>query len=55
MNIFLLNTTDGTMSDEEGNFFFVSSEKGKAVLTASIVGYEKFQQEIELGDKKIRN
>ena len=53
VNIFLLNTTDGTMSDEEGNFFFVSSLKGKAVLTASIVGYEKFQQEIELSDKKI--
>lgn len=52
-NIFLLNTTDGTMSDEEGNFFFTSALKGKAVLTASIVGYEKFQQEMELTDKKI--
>ena len=29
VNVFLLNTTDGAMSDDEGNFSFVSLEKGK--------------------------
>lgn len=53
VNVFLLNTTDGAMSDDEGNFTFVTSEKGKATLTASIVGYEKFQQEIDLIGKQI--
>jgi hypothetical protein len=53
VNVFLLNTTDGAMSDEEGNFSFVTSEKGKVILTASIVGYEKYQQEIDLTGEKI--
>ena len=53
VNVFLLNTTDGTMSDEDGNFYFTSTLRGKAVLSASIVGYETLRQEIELNDKKI--
>ncbi|MBS3945731.1 MAG: TonB-dependent receptor [Melioribacter sp.] len=48
VNVFLLNTTDGTMSDEEGNFSFKTSAKGKVVLIASIVGYEKFEREFEI-------
>lgn len=53
VNVFLLNTTDGAMSDEEGDFRFVTHEKGKATLTASMVGYEKFQQEIELTESRL--
>lgn len=53
VNAFLLNTTDGAMSDDEGNFSFVTLEKGKAILIASIVGYEKYQQEIDLAGEKI--
>ncbi len=53
VNVFLLNTTDGAMSDDEGNFSFVSLEKGKALLMASIVGYEKYQSELDLTGAKI--
>lgn len=53
VNAFLLSTTDGAMSDDEGNFSFVTSEKGIAILMASIVGYEKYQQEIDLAGEKI--
>ncbi len=52
VNIFLLNTTDGTMSDEEGNFSFKTSHKGKVVLIASIVGYKKFEREFEITETK---
>lgn len=54
VNVFLLNTTDGSMSDEEGNFFFVSTVKGNATLMVGIVGYEKHQTELNLGIEKIR-
>lgn len=52
VNVFLLNTTDGTMSDDEGNFSFKSTLKGKAILIASIVGYEKYQEEFEINQAK---
>lgn len=49
-NVFLLNTPDGTMSESDGSFEFRTSQKGKAVLIASIIGYEKYMSEIELND-----
>lgn len=52
VNVFLLNTTDGTMSDEEGNFSFKTSANGKVVLIVSIVGYEKFEREFEITETK---
>lgn len=48
VNIFLLNTSDGTMSDDDGSFSFKTSLKGKVTLIASIIGYEKFSKEIEI-------
>jgi hypothetical protein len=48
VNVFILNTTDGTMSDDEGNFSFRTAAKGKVIFISSIVGYEKFTKEIEI-------
>ncbi len=48
VNVFLLNTSDGTMSDDDGSFSFKTSFEGKVILIASIIGYEKHSKEIEL-------
>ena len=52
-NIFLLNTTDGAASDEDGTFSFITSQNGKATLIASSVGFNKFQEEVDLIGAKI--
>jgi vitamin B12 transporter len=53
-NVFLQNTSDGTISDVDGSFSFKTSLTGKNVLIASMVGYEKYSKEIEIGlSKKI--
>ncbi len=48
VNVFLLNTSDGTMSDEDGSFSFKTILKGKVTLIASIVGYAKFSKELDI-------
>ncbi|NMB83326.1 MAG: TonB-dependent receptor, partial [Ignavibacteria bacterium] len=48
VNVFILNTTDGSMSDDDGNFSFRTTARGKVILIASIVGYEKFEHEIDI-------
>lgn len=32
VNVFLLNTADGTMSDDDGSFSFKTSQRGKVTL-----------------------
>jgi hypothetical protein len=48
VNIFLLNSSDGAMSDGNGTFTFRTLLTGKATLIASIVGYEKYSKELDL-------
>ncbi|MFO7447779.1 MAG: TonB-dependent receptor [Ignavibacteriaceae bacterium] len=48
VNVFLMNTTDGGMTDEDGAFHFKTSETGMAELIASMVGYTKYTSEIDL-------
>lgn len=52
VNVFLLNSSDGSMSDEKGTFFFRTSHTGSATLIASIVGYEKYSKEFDLDAQK---
>lgn len=47
-NVFLLNTSDGTMSDDDGSFNFKTRLSGKVTLIASMVGYEKYSKELEI-------
>ncbi len=51
VNIFLLNSSDGTVSGEDGTFKFKTLLTGKAILIVSMLGYEKFSKEIELSPK----
>jgi vitamin B12 transporter len=51
-NVFLQNTSDGTMSGDDGSFSFKTSLTGKNILIASMVGYNKYLKEIEIGSSK---
>ena len=52
VNVFLFNTSDGGMTNDEGAFSFKTSINSKIELIASMVGYEKFTKEIEPGSAK---
>lgn len=54
VNVYILNSTDGSMTDDNGKFYFKTSLKGKVKLIASMVGYKKFERELDLS-KKIKN
>lgn len=54
VNVFLVDTYDGTSTDLEGHFSFKTSEEGNYQLKATFVGYEAMSQEITLpGDNEI--
>ena len=43
VNVFIIDTFDGSMTDEQGQFSFTTNQRGKIELVASLVGYEKIQ------------
>lgn len=49
VNVFLLNTSEGVMSGDDGFFNFKTSQTGRVTLVASMVGYAKYSKEFELG------
>ena len=48
-NVYLLNTYDGTSSDEKGYFEFETHQTGLQELVVSVIGYTSWQEEINLG------
>ncbi len=48
VNVFIENTYDGASTNAEGKFIFKTSETGLKQLTATFIGFKKWQQEIEL-------
>jgi hypothetical protein len=48
VNVFILDSFDGSMSDEDGSFSFITRQNGEIELVASIIGFEKLQQTIFL-------
>ncbi len=48
VNVFLLNTTDGAMTNESGMFNFTTKQMGKAVLSATMIGYKQYKRTLEL-------
>ncbi|MFZ1306679.1 MAG: TonB-dependent receptor [Ferruginibacter sp.] len=53
VSITLKDTYDGATTDSLGNFSFLTTEKGKNILEASVIGYKPFQQEIDLGSAPV--
>lgn len=47
-NIFLKDTYDGTSSNTDGSFEFITSENGKKILVSKFLGYKDFEREIDL-------
>jgi len=48
VGVFIENTIDGSITDENGNFSFTSYEKGLHKLVASSVGYETIYSSVNL-------
>ena len=53
-NIFIKETYDGTTSDADGKFSFTTNEKGEQVLAVSFIGFEKWEQRINLDSATIK-
>jgi len=57
VNVFLMGSSDGAMSTGNGTFMFKTSQMGKAILMASLIGYDKYSQELDFrtaGKKSIK-
>ncbi|RZJ74793.1 MAG: TonB-dependent receptor [Flavobacterium sp.] len=54
-NIFIDGTYDGTTSDDNGNFSFETSAKGKQVLVISFLSYEEIRENIIVEEYKQRS
>jgi iron complex outermembrane receptor protein len=48
--VYLLNTHDGTISDERGNFSFKNLPAGKYVIQVSAVGYATIQMDVSIAN-----
>lgn len=53
VNVILLDTYDGSSTDVNGNFEFVTAETGNKVLLAKYIGFKEFQQMLALNGKPI--
>ena len=53
VSITLKGSYDGATSDSAGNFSFLTTETGKKVFEASIIGYRPFEQEISIASAPI--
>ncbi len=53
VNVFVLDSYDGTTTNEQGMFKFNTSVAGNAVLSVSLVGYEKHLQPVILNGNLI--
>lgn len=54
VNVYLDDTTNGAVSDEDGQFRIENIKIGEYILVASFIGYNKHQMDIEISDKNIR-
>ena len=48
VNVYVLNTYDGTATNQEGLFSFTTETSGKQILVASAIGLQEFAQEINI-------
>ncbi len=53
VSITLKDSYDGATTDSLGNFSFISTEKGKHTVEASVIGYRPFEQELNIASDLI--
>ncbi len=52
-NVFIKDTYDGTSTDVNGKFSFVTDETGDKIFGASFLGFESYEQRVKLEGKEI--
>ena len=52
VNVYFLNSKEGSTTDEQGKFSFNTQSLGEFTITASLIGYNKFEQSINLSQQK---
>jgi vitamin B12 transporter len=52
-NVFIKDTYDGSSTDPDGKFSFVTDETGEHVFSASFLGFESYEQKLKLEGKEI--
>jgi hypothetical protein len=52
-NVFLQDTYDGTSTNADGTFEFVSSETGSKMLLVKFIGFKEIQQQVTLDGKPL--
>lgn len=50
VNVFILNSFDGAMTEEDGSFSFTTAKNGEVEIAASLVGYKKYSEKFEIKD-----
>jgi vitamin B12 transporter len=53
VNVFIKDSYDGASTGADGGFSFMASDTGKAILTVSMITYEKIEKEILLQTKEL--
>lgn len=53
-SIALKNTYDGATSDSTGNYHFSTTEKGEQIFAVTSVGYNSFEQKINITSEPIK-
>ncbi len=53
-SIALKNTYDGATSDSTGNYHFTTTEKGEQIFTITSVGYNSFEQKLNITNEPIK-
>ena len=48
VNVFVLNSFDGAMTEEDGSFSFTTNKTGEIEIVASLVGYKKLSEKYEI-------
>lgn len=50
-SVYILNSTEGTITNDKGEFNFLSKKKGKVTLVTTMIGYEKFTAELVINNQ----
>jgi len=54
VSITIKDTYDGATTDSTGNFTFHTTEKGEKIITASSIGYNAFEQKINIDKEPVK-
>ncbi len=52
-NIFIKDSYDGTSSEEDGSFTFITEEEGEVILVISFIGYKTKEESFQLNNNDI--